>query len=1631
MKDIETLISPFIENQFPSFYKDQGENFILFVKAYFEWLEQNHQLLTLESYTDFNVGDTLAQGTTTGKIVAYVDGELLVYVNGFDTFKCLSVCSDITPITSSSGGATIIKKGGRTKRMGSLFFARNLPKLRDIDKTIDIFILHFKEKYLKNIEFDTATNQRLLVKNSQDLYRSKGTERSIDLFFKLVYGVDTDVYYPADDLFKLSDGEWVVPQYLEITSTDRSIDLVGKQVKGVTSGATAFVEKYIKRKIKSGFVYVFNVSAVAGAFINNEILVADDTIFDDSPRLIGSLNRVEIGAAAGTGFAVGDIVSFVNSGYGDYGLARVDAVADDTGIVDFIFLDGGWGYTSSSNSDLSALELAKRSQSIVSEKVLTLSNVVTSNTVDVINVTAGGLGYNNTDVITIATAFVNTVAIPTTNATGGIQFVTVTNPGSGFYTATVPTANIIVKNSSGGSTSSSATLTAITKVNKGYFNYFESLTQPKRTINYGSAINATALVEGSLIRYGNSSVTTGYGYILTNSLGTSSNGTLEVSLSNGTIVSNSTTNTIFLNSNSSIYATALAGGVSNTSANAAVMGIPTEVTLTISSLAGSINRDNVLYQQLSTGEIIGKGIVSTTAFVGTSGTITLSNVTGAFRKGYTLYNETVVGSTATITEVGLTVGLYNITGNYTNVYNAFVYSMNTATTANVVVVSQGTGAGFKVNALADTETVFLNTDLLGANNAGYTAANSTVMANQAFMSLPVANYAYGFPKSPQGNSASIIWSCLAFDLYELGTIGTLSSINPGADYNIDPYVLVRQPFISSLNYHDYNMNISGATGNFLPGEYIYQASTSSAQYNLVVSDETGYQVGEKVYQGASLASSTANATIVSITPSANSIQVKDVGGTFATSTALKSVVNVALSATVLSETLQTITSTARGIVKAGSNTSVLKIKRINLENGFVAGQTISGQTTQSNATIVSVAEDFDTLPIGFNASIQANVVTSNGTITTLTVVDSGVGYSLNGSDLVEYRSEDGLRAGEAKLIIDGIGTGSGYFKSSKGFLSTNKYIHDGDYYQEYSYEILTKIPFLKYSDMFKKVMHTAGTRFFGAVLLENTATASVDVVDDSISNSTVSTIQFNSNSSVSANAILFDNDPTIFADGNKVTYYTATSNSVISPLSNSSAYYVANSNTTAIRLTTNPRALAYTFNSNTAVEQGYANVRNSFAVGDYVKYTTAAGNTAIAGLANNDTYYVVASNTGFNLSKSSELTYTALSNNTVFANGTFAVPTANGNPAGLSFKPDGTRMYVTCGAKSTQVQEYALSTPWQVNTATFSSNTPTWYSSTGQIGANPWGATFKPDGTIMYLVFSNGDKVAQFALSVPWSVNTASFTQAFDTQPAANSITFANSSVNATSDFITFAGANSVIANGTSVIFSTTTAGATVPGGITANNVVLVIRYANSTGFALSTSVSAANVNITSAGTGSFKVKQSVSTLNDIKFKPDGTRMYVARNGLITYEYLLSSSWDISTATLNYTLSGSSPVVFISQGVTFSADGRKMFTTGVDANGIYSYNLSTPWVLSTAVVDQVKKTISYSNAYALELKPDASKFFVADNNSNTIAEFDWSTMSPSTISENGHTVSISTINIIANSSATGAATSGHFIATFV
>lgn len=54
--NVQTKISNFVENQFPQFYQEDGPNFILFVKAYYEWLEETGNV-TKESRELFNYRD--------------------------------------------------------------------------------------------------------------------------------------------------------------------------------------------------------------------------------------------------------------------------------------------------------------------------------------------------------------------------------------------------------------------------------------------------------------------------------------------------------------------------------------------------------------------------------------------------------------------------------------------------------------------------------------------------------------------------------------------------------------------------------------------------------------------------------------------------------------------------------------------------------------------------------------------------------------------------------------------------------------------------------------------------------------------------------------------------------------------------------------------------------------------------------------------------------------------------------------------------------------------------------------------------------------------------------------------------------------------------------------------------------------------------------------------------------------------------------------------------------------------------------------------------------------------------------------------------------------------------------------
>ena len=103
----------------------------------------------------------------------------------------------------------------------------------------------------------------------------------------------------------------------------------------------------------------------------------------------------------------------------------------------------------------------------------------------------------------------------------------------------------------------------------------------------------------------------------------------------------------------------------------------------------------------------------------------------------------------------------------------------------------------------------------------------------------------------------------------------------------------------------------------------------------------------------------------------------------------------------------------------------------------------------------------------------------------------------------------------------------------------------------------------------------------------------------------------------------------------------------------------------------------------------------------------------------------------------------------------FSISTEDSSPLGLSFKPDGTKMYVV-GLSGDDINEYNLSTAWDISTAVFLQ-----LFSVNAQDTSPRSVSFKPDGLKMYVVGAGSDAVNEYDLSTAWDVSTAVFLQLF------------------------------------------------------------------------------------------------------------------------------------------------------------------------------------------------------------------------------------------------------------------------------
>jgi 6-phosphogluconolactonase (cycloisomerase 2 family) len=331
----------------------------------------------------------------------------------------------------------------------------------------------------------------------------------------------------------------------------------------------------------------------------------------------------------------------------------------------------------------------------------------------------------------------------------------------------------------------------------------------------------------------------------------------------------------------------------------------------------------------------------------------------------------------------------------------------------------------------------------------------------------------------------------------------------------------------------------------------------------------------------------------------------------------------------------------------------------------------------------------------------------------------------------------------------------------------------------------------------------------------------------------------------------------------------------------------------------------------------------------------------------------------------------------------FSLASEDTNPRTVFFKPDGTKMYVV-GDSGDDVNEYDLSTAWDITSASYLQA----FSVAGQ-ETTPTDVFFKPDGSKMYIVGINNDAINEYNLSTAWDVSTASFLQAFsvaaqDTLP--RSVLFTNNGYT----MLMTGNSDRVYEYSLSSPWDVSTASynydASLATGLTtgtgmalgSNDSILYIIDNNNDVISQYLLKTPGSVKTAGYDGTFFNINTEEGVATSIAFKPDGTKMYIIGTaGDDVNEYDLSTAWDITSASylqafLDY---GQETVP---HGLFFKPDGSKMYVCGFTGDDVNEYDLSTAWDVSTASFVQVFAP-GITNPTGLAFKPDGTKMYVTSN----------------------------------------------------
>ena len=372
--ELENKISTQLGAQVPMFVTDEHPLFLKFLQYYYEFLEAGELTLTATI-------DNIAQETSASNLILDENGEKIVTERGAGTLTKFVVGETITGETSNATAKVLAEDLGNDKifitaktqfitgetvtggtsestgvvtkyRANPIQNIQQLLSYADVDNTIYDFLDQLRDSFMNAIPKNLAAgvDQRNLIKNIRELYRTKGTSEGHKIFMKMLLGESAEVFYPNTRMMRVSDGKWSLVTKIRCSPGFgvEASEVVNRTLTGQTSGATVVISSAATFSETADPVIEFEVdaSSLVGTFIDGEICkaVSKETGYDYSftiRQIVSDFTLTNDGIL----YSVNDVLDIDTSTTIGNGLAAAKVkTIKSGGISDIVVDNAGTGY---------------------------------------------------------------------------------------------------------------------------------------------------------------------------------------------------------------------------------------------------------------------------------------------------------------------------------------------------------------------------------------------------------------------------------------------------------------------------------------------------------------------------------------------------------------------------------------------------------------------------------------------------------------------------------------------------------------------------------------------------------------------------------------------------------------------------------------------------------------------------------------------------------------------------------------------------------------------------------------------------------------------------------------------------------------------------------------------------------------------------------------------------------------------------------------------------------------------------------------------------------------------------------------------------------------------------------------